>query len=337
MNRFLEIDALRAFACVIILVAHTCQEFSLLPGADPLAKVIHDFLWQIDLGRSAVIVFFSISGYVICSTIKGERKSGSINFWGRRLFRLYPVFWLSNIAALLFIFWPTNSISIAQFIANLTMTPKVFGYESLVAVYWTLETELMFYFLSWLIFMLGFHNKAQMLLLMCTLLVLLTLVFIVNREIAPDYHYWRAMPYHISFMFWAALYRLFNDKPTEKVYFGRINLSHKAIFIIATTIVLMPALLALWVYTQTQDVIALRNSVSYIIGVFAFITLTRWIPLRSKILAHIGNYTYAIYLFHAIVILSLIHFIKIYAPNLGTWPILFWISAIFQSLQGLGK
>ena len=329
MNRVVEIDALRALACLIILIAHTAEEFSKLAYAASDTTALHNLLWSIDLSRSAVTLFFAISGFVICSTIKGERKSGSISFWGRRLFRLFPVFWLSNIAALLIIYWPSNSINWLQFFANLTMIPKVFGQESLVAVYWTLETDLMFYFLTWGIFMLGFHNRAQMLLLMCVALVLLTFFFVFNRDSAPTYHYWMAMPYHISFMFWAALYRLFNDSPETQVSFGLFSVSTTVVFMLSTVIILLPALLAFGLYVVNDDIFGLRNSASYIIGMLAFITLIRWLPLRSKILAHFGNYTYAIYLFHAVFILGLTHAIKTWAPELASWPIAVWIVVIF--------
>ncbi len=178
MNRLLEIDALRTVACFLVLIAHTAQEFSKLDSADPNAKVMHKFFWEPDLGRSAVTIFFAISGYFILNTLKGPRYEGSVDFWGRRLFRLYPVFWVSILAGILLIWLPKDlAVSGELILSNLTMIPKAFGEENIIGVFWTLETELMFYLLAWFLFLFRLHDSPLALSIIIMGLVILTFFF----------------------------------------------------------------------------------------------------------------------------------------------------------------
>ena len=66
-------------------------------------------------------------------------------------------------------------------------------------------------------------------------------------------------------------------------------------------------------------------------GILTLVIFTRWFPLRNSRLAQLGDYTYTIYLFHAIFILSLVKIIKTHAPELAGWPIIFWIAIIFTT------
>ena len=97
-------------------------------------------------GYLGVEFFFMISGYVIFFSAN-HKTAGQ--FLAARAVRLYPAFWAAVIfTTVVAQFWGgmKMSVSFPQAIANLTMFPKLFGYEFVDGVYWTLQYEWMFYF-----------------------------------------------------------------------------------------------------------------------------------------------------------------------------------------------
>lgn len=328
-SRLIEIDALRTLSCLIIIIAHTAQEFVKLPMMHNDIAIVDRFFWQIDFGRSAVALFFAISGYVIIGSLKGPIIAGSFQFWVRRLFRLYPAFWVSIPVGLLVIYLFNNhTVSTEMIEANLSMLPKFFGQDNIIGVYWTLETELIFYFLCWLLFLMNFHTKPLVISIVITLLVLLTIFLVFNRHYAPDYHYWLAMPYHLSLMFWAALYRIYENEKKRTGYTNRKQKIAKTYFLIQTAVVLLPITLAFSLYLVNDDPLALRNSASYFFGLTFFILFVRWIPLKFSLLANLGKYTFSIYLFHLPVILLLVYCVGHYFPVLAGYSIILYLLII---------
>ena len=141
-NRFAQIDALRAVAALLVVWLHTVQFVDQSVAKTAWASATLTFT---DTGRVGVVLFFAISGFVIPSSLKGPRIEGTRTFLVRRFFRLYPVFWVSILAALLPIGLVLAPTSLADIVANFSMIPDAFGSEYLQGVYWTLETELLFY------------------------------------------------------------------------------------------------------------------------------------------------------------------------------------------------
>ena len=120
------------------------------------------FIWESGVGNAAIVIFFAISGYGICGSLRGSRWQGSVDFVVRRFFRLYPVFWLSVIFSVLMVWLPqSKDFTWPMVLANATMLPEAQGYGTLVVVYWTLETELAFYFLCLILFLLGCHSRPH--------------------------------------------------------------------------------------------------------------------------------------------------------------------------------
>jgi peptidoglycan/LPS O-acetylase OafA/YrhL len=126
-----------------------------LPGVADLARY----------GYLGVEFFFMISGYVIFFSASSKTAS---QFLVSRATRLYPAFWcavvLTSVAAF---FWGGDrmAVSLAQVIANLTMTPRLFGYDYVDGVYWTLHFEWRFYLVVLLALMLGLQRRLPLLLL----------------------------------------------------------------------------------------------------------------------------------------------------------------------------
>ncbi len=92
--RYAHIDALRAVHVLLVIWMHTSEVF--VPVALPsLQGRLHDVAYSFDFGRIGVVVFFIISGFVIPASLRGPRGEDCRQFLIRRLFRLYPLCWLS--------------------------------------------------------------------------------------------------------------------------------------------------------------------------------------------------------------------------------------------------
>ena len=106
-----------------------------------------------DLGNFGVVVFFLTSGFIIPVSL--ERSGSAGRFWVGRVFRLYPLYWLSLALAVAFHlggFAPAHELEAAfrknvpvNTLVNITMLQQLVGVPHAIAPYWTLSVELMFY------------------------------------------------------------------------------------------------------------------------------------------------------------------------------------------------
>jgi peptidoglycan/LPS O-acetylase OafA/YrhL len=100
-------------------------------------------------GQLGVTLFFLCSGFIIPVSIeRGTLRS----FWIRRFFRLYPMFWISLLAA--YLLWHADRLWIPPELgdhlwqgiaANATMLARPLGQPYVMGLYWTLTIEMAFY------------------------------------------------------------------------------------------------------------------------------------------------------------------------------------------------
>src|SRR5690606_9565948 len=87
-----------------------------------------------------------ISGFVILLSAEGRTVG---QFVSARAARLFPAYWagIALTTLLLVIIAPHigRTVSVPQFLANLTMVQTAFGVGHIDGVYWTLWIELLFY------------------------------------------------------------------------------------------------------------------------------------------------------------------------------------------------
>ncbi|EMI54459.1 acyltransferase 3, partial [Rhodopirellula sallentina SM41] len=99
-------------------------------------------------GAYGVMLFFILSGFV--NSMSLMRRGKSKDFLAARLIRIVPLFYIAIVANLIICQMEPLSgtpITTPQFLANLTLMPRVFGYECIDPVMWTLQVEMMFYVL----------------------------------------------------------------------------------------------------------------------------------------------------------------------------------------------
>ena len=158
--RFAHIDSMRAIAALLVVWLHTSEEFVKL-AAPSLQDLLHTIAYLPDFGRIGVVLFFAISGFVIPSSLRGERLDACRTFLIKRLFRLFPLYWLSIPFGLLtsWTIWG-REISATAIAWNLSMVQEAAGYPSIQGLYWTLQTELVFYGVCVLLFFVGLLRSA---------------------------------------------------------------------------------------------------------------------------------------------------------------------------------
>ena len=140
-RRILELDSLRALAAINLLLFHLTHVYSVKFGyTSPLG-----FEWP--YGAYGTEMFFILSGFV--NSMSLMRRGKPVDFVAARLIRILPIFLMAIVANVwIMSFAPLDQVGLttAQFAANLTLLPRIFGQECVDPVMWTLQVEMMFYF-----------------------------------------------------------------------------------------------------------------------------------------------------------------------------------------------
>lgn len=138
--RIVELDSLRAMAAINLVLFHFTHVYAVKYG------FTSDLGGEWPFGAYGVMMFLMLSGFV--NTMSLMRRGQPVDFVAARLIRIVPLFYLVIVANLFVnLLQPLNGevISTGQFLANLTLMPRVFGYECIDPVMWTLQVEMMFY------------------------------------------------------------------------------------------------------------------------------------------------------------------------------------------------
>jgi exopolysaccharide production protein ExoZ len=134
------IQILRGLAALLVLIHHVLEESQpLFGGHIPSPLVL--------LGASGVDIFFVISGFIMYYTNRHRfgRKDAPVDFLGRRIIRIVPLYWLCTIAVVL--------LQIGGLYAHKKITGTTLGLSLLFlpnanivhGVGWTLNYEMYFY------------------------------------------------------------------------------------------------------------------------------------------------------------------------------------------------
>lgn len=157
------VEYLRGFAALAVAWFHTTNNF-------PWGAVRYSG----DLGSQGVTIFFVISGFVLPLSIWGRhgdaytlRDFGA--FMARRIVRIEPPYIASVVLTVLFAYlitvvpgFPSKlpTFTVAQLLSHIAYMPRLFDYDWVQAVYWTLAYEFVFYIVLGLIFPLLMKRPA---------------------------------------------------------------------------------------------------------------------------------------------------------------------------------
>ena len=214
--RLRHVDSLRAVAALLVIWTHFAETLQRVStDAAPGLGFLFTLPSAMNFGRLGVMIFFAISGFVICRSFNGPRAGGARRFLIRRACRLYPAFWASMVGGA-FAWWLLGkTLTLPLLAANATMLPALFGQPDLIGVYWTLEVELLFYALCLGLYLLDGLDSLRVLGGLSVAAALLPRV--VHKAVLPFGHHYHlpdiATSWCISLavMFWGAAFRLVYD------------------------------------------------------------------------------------------------------------------------------
>lgn len=310
------LDAVRGLAALLVVIYHCCQSSS---------NVFSTWsLQHFDLGQVGVASFFLVSGFVIPFSL--ERHGSLLYFWKGRLLRLFPLYWITLLAALLLAAGhlyilpshPHHSL-ISITLVNATMFQDFLRTPTISPVYWTLPLEMIFYVCCSLAFWRGTLKRSVTIFLAALGLMLaadLVGQFYLHHSMATA-----RMVLIVTSLFGTLAYRL---------YQGRIKL--RWVYALSVPFILVVTH-GFWFRTTLPAAenagggMSLASALlSWLAGgcifFIAFIYRSRTV---YEVFLYLGRISYSLYLIHPLVVEALPH----------SWNLLFSLPAVIVISCGI--
>lgn len=204
MNKENNFNLIRLLAAFQVMLFHTIEHF----------KIEINYLKYFS-SYSGVIIFFTVSGYLIYLSL--ERNKNNIKqYIINRLVRIYPALWFSTIISFLLLFFSEylnwkqifNFKLLLYWFCQLTIfqfwTPSIlrdYGVGVPNGSLWTITVELQFYFVLLLIFM--FIKKQKIINILFVFSIFLNMVIYKNfakETILAKLFFVTIIPYFYNFM-----------------------------------------------------------------------------------------------------------------------------------------
>ena len=299
-SRLSNIESLRAIAALLVVWQHSSEFFIKYPEIAQQGKLLADIAWTVDFGRVGVVCFFLISGFVIPFSFS-QGNNSTQKFALRRFFRLYPAYWFSIVLSLLMAYCLSGKlVSVRTVMANLTMLQTFLREPHIQGLYWTLQAEVIFYFICAVLNRYGFISKPVQQLFACIFFLgLFCMLSIVEKYVPQADHINKELlyiPYVLSIMFVGTILRtiLTSEKLDRYQYY--LLLGPAAVFSI-------PFLVGL-LHLFRIDIIGepIRFSFGHLLGLSLFIIGYYQLATDRPVILWLGATSYSIYLFHPVAI-----------------------------------
>ena len=320
-QRFGYIDAQRGLAALLVIWLHATEFFVQLPTS-PAGVLLYELSATIDTGRIGVVLFFAISGFVIPSSLRAVGHQTTLDalrvFFIRRVFRLYPAYWISVFGAALLGLYLMTPFSLQTVLLNLTMIQSMFGAPDVLGLYWTLRIELIFYVACALLFTLrALHQPRWLVIGMLGGPIVFSILPRAIHWLNPNWfdpgstgelrNYLYVYGLFISIMFWGALFRCWHDRDRAS---GAKPFSRtvQTFFILFPLGVCASPLLVWMFYAQLPSAYAskiLVLAVPLSLGLGLFILLSTKLQINNRFTTWLGEISYSMYLVHPIVVYTL--------------------------------
>jgi len=301
--RYKQIDSLRGIAALLVIWLHVSELYiNLSPQVKIAGSFFYDFPWHINTGLIGVNIFFAISGFVLLKSIKGPKRAATKLFFTRRFFRLYPAFWLSVLLGYYVMSLMGKHFSAGEIIANLTMLPQLLHHKVILGLYWTLQIEIIFYFIAWLMFIFDkLHNPLHLFL---SSIFFLTIYITSKILIYFNVQQIESMitPFCLAIMFWGGMFRQLYDTPESTIRIFSKNISIKLLFSILTIAILFFPFI-----TLIRGIIVntyfpyIQEAIANISGIVLFLILAKYLKIKQPFFVWLGTISYSMYLFHPVI------------------------------------
>lgn len=294
-NRYLNLDALRGIAALLVVWQHSSETFVRLPAIAKNGTLLADLADSVDFGRIGVICFFLISGFVIPYSLSGTGATVQ-KFAIRRLFRLYPAYWTSLLLAVIAsAAFSSVHYSTATIAANTTMLQELFGFDNIQGLYWTLTVELIFYGICAAAFCAGMLNRPLPLLLLCWGSLAVFVGWRLLGKIVPAATDFPSpityTPYCLAVMFCGTLIRYYHSHKTG-YWFALLGIA--ATFAIPLVVLILAAL----GMEVTNNPV--RFGTPHLLALTIFLTALQLPRKLPGFVVFLGTISYSVYLFHPI-------------------------------------
>jgi peptidoglycan/LPS O-acetylase OafA/YrhL len=285
-KRYLELDALRGIAAVLVVFFHFTM-------GRPEASLGFKF------GATGVDLFFIISGFVIFMSLSKIRSVS--DFWISRVSRLYPTYW----AAVTFTFviktlhtdFALTQADWWQYVGNLTMFQFYLNLRDLDDSYWTMIIEMLFYGsiiavfavrLLWLVEPLGVFASV--------LLAIASHFYSYHKFVYLPYYYIPILPF--APLFFAG------------ILFYKIQITQKQVLMRSLALVACFASQCyLFKFGRSHDYISATEYglvLSVYFGLFGLFVSNNLRVLVSPLTLFLGKISFALYLIHEYVSINVV-------------------------------
>ncbi|MFA7349582.1 MAG: acyltransferase [Methylotenera sp.] len=311
-NRFDYLDVLRGAAVVAVCFQHLLGYiYHTYDASHPLFQYIRFLIAEsVDWGRFGVVLFFLISGFIIPFSLKpGSRLA---KFFTSRVFRLYPAYWIALVLIVIsapYLGGGQQSYSYAQFFANITMVPKLFGINEMSGVFWTLFIEILFYVCCVCLFKLKLLDKSIVVALVAIGLNLTTpLALVLNKFFLLD------MPvqfilFHLSFLFAGNLLRLafvIKDRLAGYSILIFLLLNLFTVPLVSGLVFLVPEAASKGFVMFTSEAVVY----AYALAIGVFLLATHYKSFNNKFMVELGKISYSLYLLHMLCFVLVTKFVQ---------------------------
>ncbi len=297
-----SIDALRGIAALMVMFLHVGYFFAKMPGTEGDGAALIRVFQQFDIGRMGITVFFIISGFVIPKSIRLDRARPLKKFLVKRFYRLYPLFWFSMILGLFAIWYlHDRGITLSLVAGNATMVPAFFSERFVIGLYWTLETELIFYLIVFLLTWFGWLRRLELYLVFTICLYLLLIGFLIIPQLHPSLPHWTATPYHLSLMFLGVIYRHQFDRDGYSFKLLNQTIETRTLFFLQLIVILSIPVLVLFQHLTGVDSAHVPDAVAYLVGIAIFFAGVKLWRRPPRFAVYLGVISYSIYLLHPVV------------------------------------
>jgi peptidoglycan/LPS O-acetylase OafA/YrhL len=305
-GRFLELDALRGLAAILVVFFHCILSAELWSSV---------FLF----GTTGVDLFFIISGFVILLSI--EKASSARQFIINRFIRLYPTYWtVVSITFLLivieYLFNYTNvHIDIMQYLTNLTMFQYYFHVNDLDGPYWTMIIEMLFYIYILLLYKLKCLQYQMIIGLALSITTAVFCTFFYEAtSMAAVIEIFPLLPFIPLFTVGSLFYKIYTERNQLIYRYCMIILS------LVSQVILFPYAGRSHYYISTQQYTLVIIGFFFLFVLFVHGKL-RWIV--NPVSLFLGKISFALYLIHQHISIMLI--LPYFVGSLG---IPFWITVL---------
>lgn len=315
-KRIEHIDVWRFFAVMLVIQEHAL----IFSGLDVSFPIIETYSLQIERsGELGVLIFFSISGFVICMGLNSEKtKTGRVclsAFCVRRFFRIVPPLWFYLACVTVLSAFEIVSISDTQLLTSaafLCNLPFEKGCSWFAGHTWSLAYEEQFYLLFPLLFLWAFRgNKALRILAAIGVLIAGALALIYFDQL-----FWAEYCTYFLFLLTGCFTALLPENIMQKLRNLPFSIWFFAVSLLACAIGLLE---------NKQDILFKILAYPFLVQIIVFGTPTHfaWVKrlFENASLSYLGRISYSVYLWQELA--------TAYYPNTNGWQTLSCLVLVF--------